>query len=90
MCEVRRSARVTRTVRMELAAQVRVAYERGASIRSIVAARGYSYGLSRALLVESGVALRGRGGTSAAPASPPVSPRWCPPSSCGPRSWWRG
>jgi hypothetical protein len=59
---VRRSARVTGAARVELAAQVRADYERGASIRSIVAARGYSYALTRQLLVESGVALRGRGG----------------------------
>jgi hypothetical protein len=57
-----RSARVTGAARVELSAQARVAYERGDSIRSIVAARGYSYGLIRQLLVESGVALRGRGG----------------------------
>jgi hypothetical protein len=57
-----RYPRITGAARVQLAAQVRTDYERGASIRSIGADRGYSYGLTRQLLVESGVALRRRGG----------------------------
>ncbi len=49
-------------VRAELLAELRNAYEAGASIRTLAAATGRSYGAVHAMLVESGASLRGRGG----------------------------
>ncbi|MBU9764947.1 transcriptional regulator [Mycobacterium sp. TNTM28] len=46
----------------ELLAELRTAYERGASIRSLVAATGRSYGSIHSLLRESGTTMRSRGG----------------------------
>jgi len=45
------------------AATLKEQYERGASIRALVAATGRSFGFVHALLVESGVTLRQRGGS---------------------------
>ncbi|WP_407661803.1 helix-turn-helix domain-containing protein [Mycolicibacterium setense] len=48
--------------RGELLAELRKAYEGGASIRSLVAATGRSYGSVHSLLRESGTKMRSRGG----------------------------
>ena len=42
--------------------ELKAAYEQGASIRTLAADAGRSYGYVHRALVESGVALRGRGG----------------------------
>ncbi|MBU3685240.1 MAG: transcriptional regulator [Mycobacteriaceae bacterium] len=52
----------TSDARDQLVRELRQAYESGASIRSLVAATGRSYGAVHAMLRESGVSMRGRGG----------------------------
>lgn len=42
--------------------ELRNAYERGASIRTLAASTGRSYGSVHSMLRESGVAMRSRGG----------------------------
>jgi len=49
--------------RAEVAQEFRKEYERGNSIRSLAEASGRSYGFVHRLLGESGVQLRGRGGS---------------------------
>ena len=51
----------TSDARDQLVRELRQAYESGASIRSLVAATGRSYGAVHAMLRESGVSMRGRG-----------------------------
>jgi len=48
--------------RDELLHELRHAYESGASIRSLVASTGRSYGSVHSLLRESGTTMRSRGG----------------------------
>ncbi|SLC01037.1 transcriptional regulator [Mycobacteroides abscessus subsp. abscessus] len=48
--------------RDEERAELNVGYEKGASIRTLAAETGRSYGYVHRALVESGVVLRGRGG----------------------------
>lgn len=48
--------------RDDLLNELRSAYERGASIRSLVASTGKSYGSVHSLLRESGTTMRSRGG----------------------------
>ncbi|MFD6199861.1 helix-turn-helix domain-containing protein [Mycobacteriaceae bacterium NPDC060252] len=43
-------------------ADLKVAYEAGASIRTLAAAHGHSYGYVHDALTETGTQLRGRGG----------------------------
>lgn len=43
-------------------ADLRAAYEAGASIRALAAAHGHSYGYVHDALTETGTQLRGRGG----------------------------
>ena len=50
------------SARDQLASELRNEYERGASIRSLVASTGHSYGSVHSVLRESGVAMRSRGG----------------------------
>ena len=47
--------------REKLKQDLRQAYERGASIRSLVASTGRSYGAIHGMLLESGVTMRSRG-----------------------------
>jgi len=49
-------------VRDELVHELRNRYEHGASIRSLVAATGRSYGSIHSMLRESGTTMRSRGG----------------------------
>jgi hypothetical protein len=48
--------------RDQLLTELRNAYERGASIRSLVEATGRSYGSVHSMLRESGTTMRSRGG----------------------------
>ena len=48
--------------RDEMLAELRGAYEKGASIRSLVEATGRSYGSVHSMLRESGTTMRSRGG----------------------------
>jgi len=48
--------------RDQLLRDLRNAYEGGASIRSLVASTGRSYGSIHSMLRESGTTMRGRGG----------------------------
>lgn len=48
--------------RVELLSELRSAYERGASIRTLVATTGKSYGSVHSMLRESGTTMRSRGG----------------------------
>jgi hypothetical protein len=48
--------------RDELLTELRSAYEGGASIRSLVASTGRSYGSVHSMLRESGTTMRSRGG----------------------------
>ncbi|MGE0218958.1 helix-turn-helix domain-containing protein [Mycolicibacterium sp.] len=48
--------------RDELISELRNEYERGASIRSLVASTGHSYGSIHSMLRESGTTMRSRGG----------------------------
>lgn len=48
--------------RRRLATDLGRRYDRGATLRDLVADTGHSYGFVRNLVIESGVRLRGRGG----------------------------
>ncbi len=48
--------------RDDLLSELRSAYERGASIRTLVASTGKSYGSVHSMLRESGTTMRSRGG----------------------------
>ncbi|UDM05497.1 helix-turn-helix domain-containing protein [Streptomyces longhuiensis] len=62
--------RITGVARDTLAAELKAAYEGGASIRSIAGSTGRSYGFVYRILIEAGVTLRGRGGdTRSKPSS---------------------
>lgn len=50
------------TARDQLLDELRHAYEGGASIRTLVASTGRSYGAIHSMLRESGVTMRSRGG----------------------------
>lgn len=56
------SMKETNKTRDELLNELRRAYEGGASIRSLVARTGRSYGSIHSLLRESGTTMRSRGG----------------------------
>ncbi|MFF1571018.1 helix-turn-helix domain-containing protein [Streptomyces sp. NPDC058293] len=56
--------RITGAERHQIAAELRAAYEGGASIRSIAESTGCSYGFVHRILTEAGVTLRGRGGAT--------------------------
>jgi hypothetical protein len=61
---VRVGARITGSTRDKFAADIMKKYERGASIRALAESTGRSYGFIQRVLVEAGVHLRGRGGTT--------------------------
>ena len=54
--------RKTRKTRDQLLGELRSAYEGGASIRTLVASTGRSYGSVHSMLRESGTTMRSRGG----------------------------
>ena len=64
MSVLKKGARITGTQRTKLAAEVKKAYDKGASIRELAEKHGRSYGFVHRLLKESGVTLRGRGGAT--------------------------
>jgi hypothetical protein len=61
---VGKGTRVTGAARDKLAADLKKAYESGASIRTLAESTGRSYGFVHGVLTEVGVALRGRGGAT--------------------------
>lgn len=60
---IERSVRVTGQARNSLTATLRREYQQGASIRELAGRLGRSYGFVHRILSESGVTLRGRGGS---------------------------
>jgi Helix-turn-helix domain len=54
--------RKSKHTREALLGELRNAYEGGASIRTLAATTGRSYGSIHSMLLESGTTLRGRGG----------------------------
>jgi hypothetical protein len=54
--------RKSRKTRDQLLVELRSAYEGGASIRTLVASTGRSYGSVHSMLRESGTPMRSRGG----------------------------
>ncbi len=64
MAELKKGSRVTGAERDKLAAELRKKYDGGASIRTLAASSGRSYGFVHRILSESGATLRGRGGAT--------------------------
>lgn len=62
MRTLKSAARKPKKTRDQLLRELRNAYEGGASIRSLVATTGKSYGSVHSMLLESGTTLRSRGG----------------------------
>lgn len=62
MAERSKGRRITGSERDAMAADVARRYTAGESIRELAADTGRSYGFVHRLLVDSGVAMRGRGG----------------------------
>lgn len=62
--DLKKGSRITGAQREELASDLRKKYEQGASIRSLAASTGRSYGFVHRVLSESGATLRGRGGAT--------------------------
>jgi hypothetical protein len=61
---IRKGTRVTGEDRSKLATDLKDRYDAGESIRSLATSTGRSYGFIHRLLTETGVALRGRGGSA--------------------------
>ncbi len=64
MAEFKKGARITGGERSKLATDLTRKYTGGASIRTLAAETGRSYGFVHRVLSESGVELRGRGGAT--------------------------
>ncbi|MFI9553699.1 helix-turn-helix domain-containing protein [Nonomuraea endophytica] len=60
--KIEKRKRITGAEREQLTADVAARYAAGGSVRGIALSIGRSYGFVHRLLVEGGVALRGRGG----------------------------
>ncbi|MFE9813423.1 helix-turn-helix domain-containing protein [Streptomyces sp. NPDC005227] len=58
--------RFTGEARVQLAADLKSAYDSGASIRTLAAEHGWSYGFVHDLLRKAGTQLRPRGGSTRA------------------------
>jgi len=69
MAVIKDGARLTGAARDRLSEQLAKKYAKGASIRALAEQTGRSYGFVHRVLVESGVALRGRGGSHRARAA---------------------
>lgn len=65
--EMSKGIRIAGEPRAQLATDLKVQYERGASIRSLAETTGRSYGFVHQVLNEAEAALRGRGRTSRQP-----------------------
>lgn len=61
---LRKGSRVTGTARDKLAADLKKKYDQGRSIRALAEETGRSYGFVHRMLSETGVTLRGRGGST--------------------------
>jgi hypothetical protein len=61
---VGKGTKVTGAARDKLAADLKKAYESGASIRTLAEGTGRSYGFVHRILTEAGATLRGRGGAT--------------------------
>lgn len=59
---MKRALQRSKKTREELLSELRNAYEGGASIRTLVASTGRSYGSIHSLLLQSGATMRSRGG----------------------------
>lgn len=59
---MKRTLQRSKKTREELLSELRSAYEGGASIRTLVASTGRSYGSIHSLLLQSGATMRSRGG----------------------------
>jgi hypothetical protein len=68
MVVLKKGARITGSDRSKLASDLKSQYDQGVSIRKLAEASGRSYGFIHRVLSESGVTLRGRGGSSRAKA----------------------
>ena len=64
MAELKKGARITGGDRSKLSSDLKRKYTSGASIRSLAAETGRSYGFVHRVLSETGVTLRGRGGAT--------------------------
>lgn len=64
MTTATKGTRITGDARDKLAIDLKAKYERGASIRALAESIGRSYGFVHNVLEESGVTLRGRGGSA--------------------------
>lgn len=62
---------VTGPARLRLGAELKKAYGRGASIRTLAYGCGRSYGFVHRLLVEAGTTMRTRGGPNASRRAAP-------------------
>jgi transposase len=61
---IRKGTRVTGSDRDKLAYDLKDRYDGGESIRALAVSTGRSYGFIHRLLKETGVTLRGRGGST--------------------------
>ncbi|GAB2929111.1 helix-turn-helix domain-containing protein [Streptomyces mayteni] len=61
---LKKGSRVTGPAREKLAADLKLKYESGASIRALAEETGRSYGFVHRMLSEADVTLRGRGGAT--------------------------
>jgi hypothetical protein len=61
---LKKGARITGAERSKLASDLRKRYDKGRSIRELAESNGRSYGFVHRVLSESGVTLRGRGGST--------------------------
>ena len=59
---MKRTLRRSKKTRDQLLLELRNAYEGGASIRTLVASTGRSYGSIHSMLLQSGTTMRSRGG----------------------------
>ena len=64
MSDLGKGRRITGDERGTLSSTLRQRYEGGASIRTLAAETGRSYGFVHRVLLESGATLRGRGGAT--------------------------
>jgi predicted transcriptional regulator len=64
VANLQKGARITGTKRDKLAADLKKKYEKGASIRTLAEQTGRSYGFVHRVLSDTGVTLRGRGGST--------------------------
>lgn len=64
--------RKSKQTRDQLLHELRIAYEKGASIRTLAASTGRSYGSIHGMLRESGTTMRSRGGPNHRSATRPA------------------